>query len=113
MHQQTMTFLLVFTLLGGCSWLPEAHKIDIQQGNILDDDIREQIKPGLTRQQVKYLLGSPIVVDPFHKNRWDYVYFVTLAGHQPEKPKRLSLFFENNRLVRIDDDYPVGKESGS
>jgi outer membrane protein assembly factor BamE len=91
--------------LAGCSWL-EPHKIDVQQGNIVDRAARDELRTGMTRKQVRFLLGNPVVSDPFHADRWDYIYYVTQAGQSPyPTPKRLSLFFEGDVLTRVLDEY--------
>ena len=66
-------------LLAGCKQVPvlptlTPYKIDVQQGNYVTQDMVEKLKPGMTRSQVKFLLGTPLVVDPFRNDRWDYVY---------------------------------------
>jgi outer membrane protein assembly factor BamE len=67
--------LHVLLLLAGCSSVPSLlYKIDIQQGNVITHEMLEKIKPGMTRAQVRFVLGSPVISDAFHGNRWDYVY---------------------------------------
>ena len=70
---------LFIALLGGCSNIdslgfPGVHKIDIQQGNLFTDEMVELLRPGLTQRQVQYVMGTPLVVDTFNPNHWDYVY---------------------------------------
>ncbi|NWG39669.1 MAG: outer membrane protein assembly factor BamE [Hydrogenophilaceae bacterium] len=79
------------------------HRIDVQQGNALEQEAIEKLKTGMTRSQVRFLLGTPLLVDPFHSNRWDYVYNYRSAGKLTEK-KRLTLFFEGDVLARIDGE---------
>lgn len=62
--------LLTLLTIAGCS----IHRIEVQQGNVLDEAIIRQIKTGMNKTQVKFLLGEPAIRDIFHKNRWDYVY---------------------------------------
>ncbi|RMG27455.1 MAG: outer membrane protein assembly factor BamE, partial [Gammaproteobacteria bacterium] len=66
-------------LLGGCTRtlerLPFVYRIDIQQGNVVTQEQIDQLRPGMTREQVRYLLGTPLVQDTFHPERWDYVYY--------------------------------------
>ena len=77
------------------------YRIDVQQGNALEQESVEKLKPGLTRSQVRFLLGTPLLVDPFHGNRWDYVYNFRKAGKLTEE-RRLALFFEGDALARIE-----------
>ena len=78
------------------------HKIDIQQGNMVTPEMREKIKVGMSAAVVRSVLGTPLITDPFHAKRWDYVYTLQQGGKQVEK-QRLTLYFEEERLVRIDD----------
>lgn len=76
------------------------HKIDIQQGNYVTQDIVDKLKPGMTKAEVKQLLGSPLLADAFHANRWDY-YFSNVAGRRAQERSRLTVFFENDKLVAV------------
>lgn len=77
------------------------YRIDVQQGNALEQESVDKLKPGLTRSQVRFLLGTPLVVDPFHANRWDYVYNFRKGGKLTEE-RRLVLFFNGDVLARIE-----------
>ena len=90
--------LLLLLALSACS----IYKVDIQQGNILEPESITQLKLGMSQRQVAFLLGSPLLKDPFHKNRWDYVYTIRLAGGET-KGQNLALFFKGDKLVKIDD----------
>ena len=79
-----------------------AYKPDVQQGNTFDEKQLSQLKIGMTQQQVVFIMGTTLLKDPFHKNRWDYLY--TFAKNQDKTERRLlTLYFKNNRLVKIDD----------
>jgi len=98
------------SLLAGCSnFKIGPHRIDVQQGNALDQDNLARLKPGLNRSQVRFLLGTPLIVDPFRDDRWDYVYVFHKAGRLAEQ-KRVSLFFEGDLLARIEGDLPVSEQ---
>lgn len=95
-----LIYIIAFTLiLTSCS----IHKIDIQQGNVLEKDTLDQLKTGMTISQVRFLLGNPSIRDPFHQNRWDYVYLFKSGqqGSTAEK-QRLTLYFDGEVLTRID-----------
>lgn len=79
------------------------HRIDVQQGNAMDRESVDKLKTGMTRSQVRFLLGTPLLVDPFHTNRWDYVYHYRTSGKLTEK-KRLTLVFEGDVLARIEGE---------
>lgn len=77
------------------------HKLDIQQGNVVTPEMREQLKLGMSKRQVSFVLGSPLLIDPFHRDRWDYVYSLTKGRSKPEI-QRMVLHFENDKLARIE-----------
>ena len=80
------------------------YKVNVQQGNILDQDLVDNLKPGMTKRQVELVLGTPAVASPFRQDRWDYISTFSRRGREPIV-KNLSLVFENNRLVRMEGDY--------
>lgn len=88
----------------------QAYKMDIHQGNILDEDKVNRLRPGMSENEVRFLLGSPMLVDIFHQNRWDYVYYNKPGKEEPQQ-RRLSLFFENGRLARIEPPLETAKSS--
>ena len=90
---------LVALTLAAC-----VYRIDIQQGNLLDDDDIAQVDVGMTRSQVQFLLGTPMVSDSFHRDRWDYAYYYR-RGRSPDLIKRwVVVYFENDRVARIERD---------
>lgn len=102
--------LLLFPLLlAGCgSWSNpidslRPYKIDIQQGNAIDQDMLARLKPGMTPAQVRFILGSPLLEDSFHPNRWDYVYRYQKAGKLTEQ-RRVTVVFEDDRLKGVEGD---------
>jgi len=96
--------LLVFLNLAGCFLIPHVlYKIDVQQGNVVTDEMLDKLKPDMTKSQVRFVLGSPLVVDAFLDNRWDYVYIQREKGQLVEQ-KRLSIFFKDDRLIRIENE---------
>ena len=85
--------------LGGC-----VYRIDIQQGNLLKDEDIGQVEVGMTRSQVQFLLGTPMVSDSFHRDRWDYAYYLQ-RGREREADRRwLVVYFETDRVARIARD---------
>ena len=97
--------LLVLLLLAGCSSVPSLlYKIEIQQGNLITQELVDKLKPGMTRPQVRFVLGSPLISDAFHHNRWDYVYRLEQRGALVEQ-RHLTVFFEDDKLVRIDGSF--------
>ena len=100
---------LLLALLAGCgSWSNpidriQPYKIDIQQGNEVTQDMLDRLKPGMTPAQVRFILGTPLVVDPFRKDRWDYVYRESRGGKLLAQ-RRVSVIFENDVLKGIEGD---------
>ena len=76
------------------------HKIDVQQGNVVTQEMVDQLKPGMNRNQVQFIMESPLVIDVFHQDRWDYIYYFK-PGYGKPTEERVSLFFEDDSLVRI------------
>ena len=91
--------------LGGCSWFPSlgVYKLDVNQGNYITQDQVDRLKVGLTRQQVRIALGTPLLADPFHANRWDYIYAFERQGKVLED-RRLAVYFVDDRLARWEGD---------
>jgi len=83
--------------------LPIVYKIDVQQGNVVTQDMLAQLEPGMDRARVRYIMGTPLVVDVFHQDRWDYVYTEQKRGGD-RLQRRVSLYFENDRLKRVAGD---------
>ena len=110
MSRNHLVSLLLLSVLSACSSVKLGsigpHRIDVQQGNALDPESVAKLKPGLSRSQVRFLLGTPLLVDPFHNNRWDYVYTFYKGGKLAEQ-KRITLFFDNDILQRIEGDVPA------
>ena len=92
-------------MLCGCSYLSRisVYKLDINQGNYLTQDQLEKLKVGQTRQQVRTVLGTPLLADPFHANRWDYVYEFQRQGRMLEH-RQFTVYFVDDRLARWEGD---------
>ena len=100
MKQLTKAFLIIILSIGGvssCSSLAP-FKVAILQGNIIEDEDVEQLVKGLSKDQVQYLLGTPLLNSPIHQNRWDYFYSVKV-GETNIGEKKLSLSFDNNQRL--------------
>jgi outer membrane protein assembly factor BamE len=79
------------------------HRIDIQQGNVITQEMLGKLKPGMTPSQVRFILGTPLIVDPFRANRWDYVYHHEKGGKLVEH-RRVTVVFENEKLKGLEGD---------
>lgn len=113
------------TLLGGCSSLPSLsdltsvtgekmlglitpYRVEVVQGNVLTKELVAKVKPGMPRAQVRDLLGSPMLTDAFHEDRWDYVFTIQRQGAAPQNRKVVALF-EGDKLksLEVPDDLPA------
>jgi outer membrane protein assembly factor BamE len=104
--------------LGGCASVSEIssvlspYKIDVRQGNFVSQEMVAQLKPGQTRDQVRFILGSPLVADIFHADRWDYVYRYK-PGNGALQERRLAVFFKENQLTRVTGDVVANDVQGA
>jgi outer membrane protein assembly factor BamE len=78
------------------------YHINIQQGNFLDQAAVDQVKAGMTRSQVRYLLGTPMVADPFNKERWDYMYYLKNGRTRHVDSRRVTVYFDGDKVARLD-----------
>ena len=101
--------LLGAALLGAaCSGkVPGVYRIDIQQGNVLSEDMLARLSPGMEKPKVRFVLGTPMLIDTFNQDRWDYIYTHSRHGGTTEQ-RRITLFFEDDRLSRIEGDVRPG-----
>ena len=91
-------------LLSGCFLLP--YRIDVQQGNYIERETVAKLKPGMTRAQVRFVLGTPLIADPFNPNRWDYLYY-NRPGRRVKDVRRLTIYFEDDKLKRAYADSAI------
>jgi len=82
---------------GGC-----VYRINIQQGNFLDQAAVDTVKAGMTRSQVRYLLGTPMVADSFNKERWDYIYYLKKGRTRHVDSRRVTVYFDGDKVARLD-----------
>lgn len=99
--------LVALLLLAGCSSVPSLpYKIEVQQGNVITQEMVDKLKPGMTKAQVRFALGSPMISDAFHENRWDYIYRLEQAGRLVEQ-RNLTVFFEDDKLARLGGSFSL------
>ena len=80
---------------------PGVYRINVEQGNVVTDEMVEQLRPGLNRRQVRYIMGTPLIEDSFHEDRWDYRYLLR-NGNELLSETQLTLWFEEDELVRVE-----------
>jgi outer membrane protein assembly factor BamE len=109
------TLLILTSLLLACGNIgnmdfPGVYKISIPQGNIITQDMVDQLRPGMTKRQVIFVMGTPLVRDPFHQDRWDYVYnFQPGGGIRGQE--RVSVFFVEDALTNFTGDFTPTSEA--
>ena len=100
----SLVFVLLLSACGGDpAWLPRAHKISIQQGNLIDEKQLARVETGMAREMVRNLIGTPVVDSPFDSDRWDYLYTQGPAGSSI-KAKRVTINFDGDVVASIDDN---------
>lgn len=98
--------MLASLLVGGCAGverLPFVHRVDVQQGNVVEQADLNRLEPGMDKRQVQLILGTPMIDDTFHADRWDYVYWMD-PGRGKTESYRVTLYFEDDRLSEITGD---------
>ena len=99
--KSTTILFICFILISSTGCI---YKTPVQQGNVLVQKDVDEVKPGMSKRQVAIILGTPAIADPFNQDRWDYVNTFKLKGNIDEI-KRLTLYFENNQLIKTEGNY--------
>lgn len=94
-------------LVSACSEFPGVYKIDIPQGNIVTQEMIDQLRPGMTQSQVRYIMGTPLITDTFSPDRWDYLYSFQPGGGDRVQ-ERVSVNFTDGKLSGISGDFRPG-----
>lgn len=97
--------VLLLLALAGCKQVPVigSYKIDIQQGNVVTQEMLDKLQPGMTRSQVRFVLGTPLLVDPFRNDRWDYIYTLNKKGDLVQQ-RQLKVYFKDDKMVRYEGE---------
>ncbi|WP_052808047.1 outer membrane protein assembly factor BamE [Methyloterricola oryzae] len=114
MRRHRLLIVYLCTLLSaGCSWqdfkqvVPWVYTQDINQGNIISQEMVDQLRPGMNKRQVTFIMGTPLLHDPFHDERWDYIYS-NEPGGEPRVQKRITLVFKDDELAGLQGDFRPG-----
>jgi outer membrane protein assembly factor BamE len=100
--------LFAAVLLAGCVTI---YRMDVGQGNIVTPEMASQLKLGMTRSQVRFVLGTPLVTDPFHPDRWDYYYSLLKGTESKPESRRLTVIFKGDALASIEGDISADTSS--
>ncbi|MDR1853900.1 MAG: outer membrane protein assembly factor BamE [Azoarcus sp.] len=95
--------LIMALALSACSFFAP-YRIDVRQGNFVDQTMLTQLRPGMTRDQVRFILGSPLIVDAFRADRWDYVYRFKRGSSGDVEQRTVSVYFVNDVFDHVDGD---------
>lgn len=88
--------------------MPLLYKIDIQQGNVIEQDMLDKLQPGMDKEQVQFIMGTPVIVDPFHSDRWEYIFSYQEGGGVREQ-RHITLHFNDNKLSHVTGDIEPAK----
>ena len=102
----TLLALLIFAIGNtGC-----VYRANISQGNLIKQEDLDQVALDMTRGQVRFLLGTPMVDDPFHADRWDYIYYLTIGREDAAFKRWVTIVFENDRVIEIRRDQELAPD---
>jgi outer membrane protein assembly factor BamE len=111
MRFKILTVLLSFLFISACS-VPKVYKLTVQQGNIVTQDMIDELKVGMTKRQVAYVMGTPLIRSPYQQERWDYLY--TLERRDTVvKNYQVTLFFKDELYTRLEGEVPQEEEPES
>ena len=103
---------LAAALLATACSLPRVYRLTVQQGNVITQEMVDSLKPGMTHEQVAYIMGEPVIKNPFDDSRWDYVYTLRVPRFV-DNQARLSLFFADGKLSHFSGDYKPSDEDAA
>jgi len=100
MRHMFFAAILAF-LLSGCL---SVYKLEVQQGNVITQEMIDKLRPGMTPSQVRFVMGTPLITDPFHPNRWDYYYYLRRSNETAGESQRVTVVFKNDLLFAVQGD---------
>jgi outer membrane protein assembly factor BamE len=109
MKHLLLTLLMVSSSLTGCA----IYKLDIQQGNVITQEMLDQVEVAMTEQKILFLLGSPMLIDPFHPQRWEYIYSLQPGGKSPSQRRITLVFNQDKKLQQIVGDVVLSSRQRS
>ncbi len=94
----------ILALAAAAAGCVTVYRVDMPQGNVVTQEMLDLLKPGMTPNQVRFVLGTPLITDPFHRDRWDYFYSFRRGGALMAETRRVTVYFRNDQLARIEGD---------
>ena len=110
MRTLLLLILVMAMTLSGCL---SVYKVEVQQGNVVTQEMIDKLKPGMTRSQVRFVLGTPLVTDAFHPDRWDYYYYRRPSNETTGETRRLTVIFKGDSLLSVHSEKPPNPEGKS
>ena len=106
------TLCVAIPVISGCAAegdrkLPGVYRVDVQQGNVIEQEMIDKLRPGMDRNQVRFIMGTPSIADPFHAERWDYV-FTKSEGGRTRQQRHVMLYFKGDKLTHVEGDIVPG-----
>jgi len=101
MFRKPLISILLLAMMLVCA---SCYQASLSQGNLIKQEDLDQVEVGMTRSQVRFLLGTPMIDDPFHTERWDYIYYLKVGGDKATFKRWVSIFFEGDTVSRIEKD---------
>ena len=103
---------LILAIFAGCTGdgtrkLPGVYRIDVQQGNVIEQEMLDKLKPGMVKDQVHFIMGTPTIVDPFRQDRWEYIYTFSKGGKRRQQ-RHITIYFEDDKLAYLDGSVVQG-----
>lgn len=95
---------LLISALAAC-----VYRVDVQQGNLLDETDVDAVQVGMTRSQVRFLLGTPVARDPFRNDRWDYMYYLRPGKSSNATQRWVIVWFDGDTVSKVENDVPLDK----
>ncbi len=107
MRKTTLLFLALFSLAAasGC-----VYRAAVSQGNLIEQEDLDQIEIGMTKNQIRFLLGTPMIDDPFSRSRWDYVYYIRIGRKDASQKRWVSVYFADEKVSEIKKDQELSAE---
>ena len=95
-------------LLSGCL---SVYKVEVQQGNVVTQEMIDKLRPGMTPSQVRFVMGTPLITDPFHPDRWDYYYYLRRSNETTGESQRVTVVFKNDVLFAVQGDTRIKSDT--
>jgi outer membrane protein assembly factor BamE len=105
--------LLVTLLMAGCSNFdfPWVYRLPIEQGNVVKQEMIDQLKPGMSKEQVQFIMGTPMIANTFRPDRWDYLFYLQ-RGRETLKDYRMTVYFSNDKLTHFTGSFKPSAMGG-